>query len=679
MYGESKLKSNIGIEESDLNFETSSIDDTENLRLEIEKLRAATEDQILKLREEYLQQEAEILKELTNDQERKQIMESRPDFLFSETSALDDHKNFEYFSDKDTSKRMPWSSPFQEISPAKPYPQDLSPLKDFEKNRFKIKQDDEDFELENRIKSEMEKEFKQTEKELKKEYDEKIDKAVHDVEIKLNQYWESRAQELEDKIKALEDTKPKSAKEIDQKYQEYYEELLEKEKEELAEELEGKIREKYENLLQQELNNSNGLDYETQNQIKEEMEYAFQQRLRDEKQAWQAEVEANFMHELRKKSEFSLKNQIEAVEEMVKKDATDEINRKISEIKKEADEKITRYIADSQKKDIEAAKQVFKAEYKQKLKLDQENTLKSLLDPKVKLQIEQELRKELTEKLEKEIYEECETNLKSKVRAELSDLYKNRQKQLRLEMKNKLKHAEERLTDQYKAEIEQQVNDIIARREKELIIDYKKQLERNKREIEAHLTKEFEAKHFKEREALNDELAEITKTKALLMAQLKTVKLQKKDELDRIKKQREEINEKIQELGHTERNPEIKQTPHPTKPSLFSDCEDFDTNEKLHVFNFESDSMDKLKKNSPFLIENQESNLDKPPSPIFPDKIETEQPKRRLLPKYNTQDLLNQILSQNTEETKKAYKLLEETQEPPTYYRKLIDYSNKNK
>ena len=51
----------------------------------------------------------------------------------------------------------------------------------------------------------------------------------------------------------MEESKPMSLKEIDKKYQEYYEELLEKQKEELAEEIDAKIREKYENLLQKKL------------------------------------------------------------------------------------------------------------------------------------------------------------------------------------------------------------------------------------------------------------------------------------------------------------------------------------------------------------------------------------------------------------------------------------------
>ena len=47
---------------------------------------------------------------------------------------------------------------------------------------------DEFSELENKIKAEMEAEFLENEKSLKIEYQEKMDKAVNDVEIKLNQY-----------------------------------------------------------------------------------------------------------------------------------------------------------------------------------------------------------------------------------------------------------------------------------------------------------------------------------------------------------------------------------------------------------------------------------------------------------------------------------------------------------
>lgn len=509
------------IEELERNCETSSIEENDNLRLEIEKLRAATEDQILKLRQEYLDKETELLA-LLPDEEKLALLNSRPEYLFVDTEGLLD------------------DSPETKSGPIGGFPEESKDLT----------------ELEARIKSEMEADFILTEKQLVKEYEEKMEIAVRDVEIKLNQYWESRAEELEEKIRALEDVKPKSSKDLEKKYQNYYDGLLEKEKEELAEELEAKIKEKYENLLQQELNSTSGLDFETEKQIREEMEYAFQQRLRDEKQAWQAEVEATYMHELRKKNDFSLKQRIEAVEEKVKAEAAEEINKKIAELKKEADLKITAYINESQKEDLNSVREKFKEDFKAKLRAEQENSLKSLLDPKQKLAIEQELRKELTEKLEKELYEEAELNLKTKIKNELSELYKNRQKQLRLDMKNKLKNAEERLNEQFKSEIEQQVNEIVAKREKELMNDYKKQLERNKKEIEAQLTKEFEAKYLKERETLNDELTEITKNKALLTAQLKSVKQQKKEELSKIKRQREEIHEKLQELVQPEKKPQ---------------------------------------------------------------------------------------------------------------------------
>ena len=94
------------IEELDFNFETSSIEESENLRLEIEKLRAATEDQIFKLREEYLQKESELINHLSNEKEKKIILDTRPDFLFCDTLSLDDHRNSD-FIEKESSKRMP--------------------------------------------------------------------------------------------------------------------------------------------------------------------------------------------------------------------------------------------------------------------------------------------------------------------------------------------------------------------------------------------------------------------------------------------------------------------------------------------------------------------------------------------------------------------------------------------
>ena len=296
MYGENSLNrlnaSLAGaIEEIDLNFETSSIEDAENLRVEIEKLRAMTEDQILKLRQEYLKQELELLKEIDNENEKKLIIESRPECLFIDSTSisLEDLKNFEFFGEKETSKRLPWASPIDDNILRSKKHNEIDPvdMENQEKSKSSIRNhlDEEVADLEYRIKLEMEAEFRQHEKDITREYEEKMENAVSEVEIKLNQYWESRAEELEEKIKAVEEGKNKPIKNLDQKYQEYYEELLEKEKESLAEELEGQIREKYENLLQQELNNSSGLDYETEKQIREEMEYAFQQRLRDEKQA----------------------------------------------------------------------------------------------------------------------------------------------------------------------------------------------------------------------------------------------------------------------------------------------------------------------------------------------------------------------------------------------------------
>jgi uncharacterized protein with NRDE domain len=506
------------IEELENNYETSSIEEPDNLRLEIEKLRASTEDQILKLRSEYLEKETELLS-LLPEEEKLALLNSRPQSLFADPSSLLEEEG------------KPWTSISMDES------KDAS-------------------DMEARIRGEMENDFIRTEKALVKEYEEKMEAAVREVEIKLNQYWESRAEELEEKIRALEESKPKNSKDLEKKFQSYYDDLLEKSKEELAEELEAKIKEKYENLLQMEMENNSGLDFETENQIRQEMEFAFQQRLRDEKQAWQSEIEATYMHELRKKNDFSLKQKLEAIEEKVKSEASEEINRKIAELQKEADQKIAAYKSETSKEDLEMIKERFKEEFKAKLRAEQDSSYRSLLDPRQKQAIEQDLRKELTDKLEKELYEEAEFNLRSKVKSELAELYKNRQKQLRQDMKNKLKNAEDRLNEQFRSEIEQQVAEIVAKREKELMADYKRQLERNKKEIEAQLTKEFEAKYLKEREALNDELTEITKNKALLTAQLKSVKQQKKEELSKIKKQREEINERLQELVVPEKKPQ---------------------------------------------------------------------------------------------------------------------------
>ena len=370
MYGDNsitRLNASLAgaIEDLDLNFETSSIEDTDNLRLEIEKLRAVAEDQILKLREEYLHQESDLLSQIESETERNLIITTRPDCLFGAESVL----NLESIRiqdprvSKENPKRMPWVSSEEVLtSSKKAFESDSQALVSSgkSKNYAKDRQDEELAELERRIQAEMEEEFQRNERVLEQEYNEKMEEAVKSVEVKLSQYWESRAEELEEKIKALEETKPKSSKDIEKKYQEYYEELLEKEKEELAEELEAQIREKYENLLQQEMSSSSGLDYETEKQIREEMEYAFQQRLREEKQAWQDELETNTMHEMRKKSEFSLKQKIELLEDKVKQEATEEINQKILQIKKEADEKITGYIIESQKEDFYSMKQRLK-------------------------------------------------------------------------------------------------------------------------------------------------------------------------------------------------------------------------------------------------------------------------------------------------------------------------------
>ena len=79
---------------------------------------------------------------------------------------------------------------------------------------------------------------------------------------------------------------------------------------------------------------------------------------------------------------------------------------------------------------------------------------------------------------------------------------------------------------------------------------------------------------------MNDELTEITKTKALLTTQLKTVKQQKKNELGKIKKQREEIDEKLQELIIPQKNNEVRPSPQPSRLNLFTvgDHEEFEIN-----------------------------------------------------------------------------------------------------
>ncbi|CAG9335552.1 unnamed protein product [Blepharisma stoltei] len=661
-----------GSPKEELEFEESSVE-SNNLRMDIEKLRAATEDAIRNIRENYLFRESELISQIQSEDMKKALLENRPGTLeTNDDLSIEELKQFEIarmeeieslkrIGHKASSKESMFNLSSSEVSSIfrrslENQGEDVGPI-DLEKcsEAIKEKYQKEVEDMERAVRDECEVEFDKQRKQLRFDYENKMNQEISEVQNRLNEYWQERAEELEDKINQLSEARPRSTSELEKIYQSQYEERLAVETQRLKAEIEVSLRNEYEIMLNQRVE---AAKKETQDpndfltDLRREMEEKFQQRLVIEKNEWKEEIQSIILPEIRSKLEPSLKEKLAEVESKVKQDADVEIKGKVEIIKKEAEERIKNYIQKVAQRDYESLKEKIKEDMKKALRKEQESKLQTALDAEVKLQIEREIRKELTLQMESQVYEEVESRVKEEIRNELIDLYKNRQKQIRHELNAKLKAAQEKYTIQQKKEVAKQVAGMLEKREKEIKNNLRKKLERDKKEIEAELAKEYEGNQSYQRVKTTKELTEISKTKAQLIVQIKKVKQEKKEELNMIRKQREELEQKIKDLEQIqEKNFFQNKTPMSQRSTIF----------QPEIVN-EVQAQD---------IETPNENAI-PHENIDPPRMQSQ---RKLLSHYNSQDLLNQIISKNMQETQDAYRLLEETKDPPSYYRRSLNES----
>lgn len=187
---------------NELDIETGSVE-SGNLRLDIEKLRASTEDAIRKIRESYIKKETELISQMQSEDEKKLLLQNRPGSLdLNEDMSIDDLKQFEIarmeelqnlrrIGHKQSSMFNLSSSDLSTIfrKSLENQGEDVNPT-NIEKcsEAIKEKYQKELEEMEIAVRQECEAQFDQNRRQLRLDYENKMNQEITEVQLSLNDH-----------------------------------------------------------------------------------------------------------------------------------------------------------------------------------------------------------------------------------------------------------------------------------------------------------------------------------------------------------------------------------------------------------------------------------------------------------------------------------------------------------
>lgn len=394
-------------------------------------------------------------------------------------------------------------------------------------------------------------------------------------------------------------------------------------------------------------------------------EVEFEVRLATAKESWKEEVENWAVEDRKQALELSFEQKLAQRSREIQDQAKAEVAQLAAQFRKEAQEAISLHLqrlAEDSGKREEAGRQQMREECMKEIRSEREMKLAEALAARLTVQLDKELRRDLAPKVEKELRTALEEHLRGQIRKEFEDIFETRRNQLETELKSKLKAATERVEGRFEDEIARLMQEKTQKLEKELKIKYKMKLEREVRQAQSQALEDYKAKQTADMEEIRREKAEIGRLKAALNVQMRKLGSDRREETERARKMELELERKGKELsyqlGRAQEGGENTKLRQNTSP-------------KPRESRISPEKSDILPENRPFSPEKAEIMPIKTlPRPISPPKqapaavIAEEEP--RFLPRYDSQDLVKQLISRNLEEAQReAVSLLQQTEKPP--------------
>ena len=682
-----------------------SPDDELEPRLEIEKLRALSEEAIKQIRDRYLQLESSLISRLSPE-EQSMMQMTRPECLQEFTSSgfkeRDDamYGSVDSFEElKNVEKRM--------ASEVKVLRDEVERLRkrvaDSEGtslrtsltgslngqvlvNLLKSVQPDDSETLEKcsgviletlendflareiEIRREMEEQFEAEKQQIKESYEEQVAKAIEEARVQATEAHQSKGGK-KPRADDLQSLRESIYLEVEDRLKQEYEEKLRKRLAQLA----PKPRPDDYSELRERLR-----ELET---FKANQEVEFELRLASEKEAWKRELASlsldDYRRELQKDFDHRLAQRTQEVQEQSKS----EVGQLTAQFRAEAQDAISRHLqrlAEESERRTEAMKGMLREECLRELRSEREMKLSEALAARISVQLDKELRKDLTPKVEKELRTVMEEQLRMQLRKEFEDIYETRKGQMEQEMKQKLRMAQSRVEGKYEGDVNRLLQERTSKIEKELKIKYKTKLERIQKQTEEGVQQEYKQKHEEEMVELRREKSEVARLRSALNVQLKKANVERREELDRIRKQEVELDRKTKELNLQLSRVQIQEGLGPATETPIKSVRASQTPMK------KDSSVSPIGKGKESKLSPQKYTVDSEligslPRPLSPPQLSRQSPPssernndpaydppQRLLPHYDSQDLVKQLISKNLEDAQReALTLLQQTEKPP--------------
>ena len=675
-------------------------DDQLEPRLEIEKLRALAEEAIKQIREQYAVLEGDLMGKLTAD-EQEMLHFTRPECLKDNIPAS--ARNAALFGSSDSFEELKFveSRMASEIKTLRDEvdrlrkrvaesegpsnrasmtgsltgPSLLSILRSVQPTDSDhlekcseaildtVERDLQAREMQ--VRREAEERFEGEKEALKEVFEEQITRAVEETREQVSEYWQARAKKA--RPEDVEKLRESLYMEIEGKLQREYEEKLKKRISQLAPK--SKIEDSSE--LRERLN-----QFEA---YKANQEVEFELRLAAEKEAWRQEITSLGLEDRRIDLQRDFDRRLAQRTAEIQEQSKAEVTQLTQQFRSEAQAAISQHLqrlSEETDRKAEGLKAAVREDCLKELRSEREMRLSEALAARLSAQLEKDLRRDLAPRIERELRVNLEDLLRTQLRAEFEEVYETRKKELEGDMRSKLRAAQERVEGRFEGDVSRLMHEKTAKVEKELRIKYKSKLERQQKQLEAVLKQEYELRLEEEKAELLREKNEVARLKSALNVQLKKASTERKEELDKIRKQEAELERKSKELSYQVTRLQIQEgitsTPEPKRPPQSSATRLDRSHSPL--------SRPRESRISPQKYTGESELMSSLPRPLSPPQLSRQSPQsserntdkeqeygQRLVPRYDSQDLVRALISKNLEEAQKeAVKTLQSTEKPPS-------------
>lgn len=684
------------IEELGLQVEDESLEPDDQLepRLEIEKLRALAEEAIQQIKSKYSSLEADLMNRLTPD-EQEMIHLTRPECLkdnpplsarnaglygsadsfeemrYAETRMAGEIKVLRDELDRLRKRLSESEGPSNRASMTGSLtgPTLLSILKSVQPQPDAdklerctevildtVEKDKQSLEMQ--LRREIESRFEADRKAMKENFEEEIAKAVEETRIQANEYWQGRMKK--GKTEDIEKIKENLYVEIEAKLQKEYEEKLKRRVSQMTgnrgkgEEL-SELREKLQQLEEYRAN----------------QEIEFELRLASEKEAWKEEITSIGLSDYRLELQRDFDRKLSLRTSEIQQDSKAEVAQLTQQFRREAQDAITQHLQrlnEETERKTESMKSVLREECMKELRSEREMRLSEAIAAKLTGQIDKDLRRELTPRVERELRSSLEQKLRLELQKEFEEVYEARKNQLEVEMKSRLRAAQERAEGRFEDDVNRLLQEKTAKIEKEMRIKYKSKLERQQKQLEAGLKLELSQKLEEEKAELMREKNEVARLKSALNVQIKKTSMDRKEEIDRIRRQEADLERKSKELSYQMTKMQIQEGISAT-PELKRQVHSTVSRGERSVTPLPRPRESRI---SPQKYTADSELISSLPRPLSPPQLSRQSPQssernndkeQRLVPRYDSQDIVRALISKNLEEAQKeAVKTLQNTE-----------------